>query len=81
MYSRYHAIFIEKLVGLPRGMNLKERFTLVTSAVELTGLQMVEEVRSAVPAAGRVPRPEAAAGLGGVPSVDGQPDPADQPAQ
>ena len=57
----------------------KQRFTLVTSAVELTGLQMVEEVRSAVPAAGRVPRPEAAAGLGGVPSVDGQPDPADQP--
>ena len=56
----------------------KERFTLVTSAVELTGLQMVE-LFTAVPAGGRVPRPEAAAGLGGVPGVDGQPDPADQP--
>ena len=38
-------------------------------------------VHGAVPAGGRVPRPEAAAGLGGVPGVDGQPDPADQPAQ
>ena len=36
-------------------------------------------VHAAVPAGGRVPRPEAAAGLGGVPGVDGQPDPADQP--
>ena len=36
-------------------------------------------VHGAVPAGGRVPRPEAAAGLGGVPGVDGQPDPADQP--
>jgi len=36
-------------------------------------------VRGSVPAGGRVPRPEAAAGLGGVPGVDGQPDPADQP--
>ena len=44
-------------------MNLKERFTLVTSAVELTGLQMVELFAAAVPAGGRVPRSEAAAGL------------------
>ena len=58
----------------------KQRFTLVTSAVELTGLQMVE-LSAAVPAGGRVPRPEAAAGLGGVPGVDGQPDPADQPGE
>ena len=36
-------------------------------------------VHGAVPAGGRVPRPEAAAGLGAVPGVDGQPDPADQP--
>ena len=36
-------------------------------------------VRGSVPAGGRVPRPEAAAGLGGVPGVDGQPDRADQP--
>ena len=56
----------------------KERFTLVTSAVELTGLHG-GVVHGAVPAGGRVPRPEAAAGLGGVPGVDGQPDPADQP--
>ena len=58
----------------------KERFTLVTSAVELTGLQMVELLRRGA-GRRRVPRPEAAAGLGGVPGVDGQPDPADQPAQ
>ena len=56
----------------------KERFTLVTSAVELTGLGWWS-CSCAVPAGGRVPRPEAAAGLGGVPGVDGQPDPADQP--
>ena len=36
-------------------------------------------VRGSVPAGGRLPRPEAAAGLGGVPGVDGQPDRADQP--
>ena len=36
-------------------------------------------VRGAVPARGRVPRPEAAAGLGGVPGVDQEPDRADQP--
>ena len=36
-------------------------------------------VRGAVPARGRVPRPEAAAGLGGVPGVDPEPDRADQP--
>ena len=59
----------------------KQRFTLVTSAVELTGLADGGVVHGAVPAGGRVPRPEAAAGLGGVPGVDGQPDPADQPVQ
>ena len=57
----------------------KQRFTLVTSAVELTGLQMVELFTARFRQGGRVPRPEAAAGLGGVPGVDGQPDPADQP--
>ena len=38
-------------------------------------------VRGPVPARGRVPRPEAAAGLGGVPGVDREPDRADQPVQ
>ena len=51
----------------------KERLTLVTSAVELTGPQMVELFTAVVPAGGRVSRPEAAAGLGGVPGVDGNP--------
>src|SRR5262249_59200003 len=36
-------------------------------------------VRGAVPAGGRLPRPEAAAGLGGVPGVDPESDRADQP--
>src|SRR5207245_10080086 len=36
-------------------------------------------VRSPVPAGGRVPRPEAAAGLGGVPGLDPESDRADQP--
>ena len=43
----------------------KQRFTLVTSAVELHGAAG-GVVHGAVPAGGRVPRPEAAAGLGGV---------------
>src|SRR5262249_22047082 len=36
-------------------------------------------VRGAVPAGGRLPRPEAAAGLGGMPGVDPESDRADQP--
>ena len=59
---------------------VKERFTLVASAIELTGLQMVE-LFAARSARGRLPRPGAAAGLGGVPGVDGEPDRADQSGQ
>src|SRR5512143_72966 len=36
-------------------------------------------VRSSVPAGGRVPGPETAAGVGGVPGVDQEPDRADEP--
>ena len=38
-------------------------------------------VRRPVPARGRVPRPEAAAGVGGVPGLDQEPDRADRPGQ
>ena len=71
-----HEVPVKAIVASVEGY--KERFTLVTSAVELTGLADGGIVHGAVPAGGRVPRPEAATGLGGVPGVDGQPDPADQ---
>ena len=57
----------------------KKRFTLVTSAVGPERAGDGRAVRGAVPPGGRVPRPEAAAGLGGVPCLDPQPDRADQP--
>ena len=71
-----HDVPVKAVVAKVEGY--KKRFTLVTSAVELTGLQVVE-LFCAVPPGGRVSGSEAAAGLGGVPGVDPQPDRADQP--
>ena len=72
-----HDVPVKAVVAKVEGY--KKRFTLVSSAVELTGLQMVELFCRAVPPGGRVPGPEAAAGLGGVPGVDPEPDRADEP--
>ena len=72
-----HDVPVKAVVAKVEGY--KKRFTLVTSAVELTGLQMVELFCCPVPSGGRVPGPEAAAGVGGVPGVDPQPDRADEP--
>ena len=72
-----HEVPVKAVVAQVEGY--KKRFTLVSSAVELTGLQMVELFARAVPPGGRVPGPEAAAGLGGVPGVDQEPDRADEP--
>ncbi len=55
------------------------RWPWVTSAVELTGLQMVELFTARFRQEDGFRDLKQAAGLGGVPGVDGQPDPADQP--
>ncbi len=72
-----HDVSVKAVVAEVEGY--KERFTLVGSALELTGLQMVELFCCAVPARGRVPRPEAASGLGRVPRMDQESDRANKP--
>ena len=72
-----HDVPVKAVVAKVEGY--KKRFTLVSSAVELTGLADGGIVLRPVPPGGRVPGPEAAAGLGGVPGVDQQPDRADEP--
>jgi len=57
----------------------KKRFTLVTSAVELTGLAMVELFAARFRQEDGFREPEATAGLGGVPGVDEESDRADEP--
>lgn len=57
----------------------KKRFTLVGSALELTWFGDGGIVRGSLPPRGRIPRPEAASGLGGVPGLDEEPDRADKP--
>ena len=66
-----HDVVVKAVVACVEGY--KKRFTLVSSATDLTGLQVVE-IFCAVQARGRLPRPEAKAGVGGVPCLDAQPD-------
>ena len=66
-----HDVQVKAVVAQVEGY--KKRFTLVSSALELTGLRG-RAVLCAVPARGRVPRPQAASGLGGVPGLDQEPD-------
>ena len=74
-----HDVPVKAVVAEVEGY--KKRFTLVTSARGVDGAADGGVVRGAVPPGGRVPRPEAAAGLGGVPGLDRQPDRADHPVQ
>ena len=72
-----HDVPVKAIVAEVEGY--KKRFTLVTSATELTGAADGGVVRRPIPARGRLPRPEAAAGLGGMPGLDEEPDRADHP--